>query len=95
MVSASAISETPSMPATRRAIASLRSIGTSPSNGQPNAVDIVTLTLRPAAAASGATCSTTSTVWSEVMFWLRWAKVSVLATTRLTSWMPGVTRARS
>ena len=93
MVSPSAISSTPAR-APSTASATTRSAGTSPSNGQPNATDSVSVVNSPAARAA----ATTSSAWrcaSVVgMFWFRIEKVSVTPTTTFTSSTP-VRRARS
>ena len=70
------------------------SSGTSPSNGQPKAAEIVTVTRMPSAAARARILDTTSTASATDMPWLRWLKVSVVITTVFTSRIPAA-RARS
>ena len=87
IVSASAISAAPAA-AARRTISTTRSTGTSPSYGQPNAVEIVRVARIPASLASGAIASNTATVSSLVAPWLRIANVSVVTATTLISRIP-------
>ena len=70
------------------------SSGTSPSNGQPKAAEIVTVTRIPSAAARARILDTTSTASATDMPWLRRLKVSVVITTVFTSRIPAA-RARS
>ena len=93
IVSPSASSCTPDAAAST-ASATTRSAGTSPSNGQPNAVASVSVVNNPAARAS-ATTETTSRIASAVdMFWFFQENVSLTETTTFTSSTP-VRRARS
>ena len=88
MVSAKAISPRPSAAASRT-MPTTRSAGTSPSNGHPNATEIVSeiggppsILRRPTMPASTATCSAT------VAPWLRTPKPSLAQTTTLASSQP-------
>ena len=85
MVSASAISVTPSAPASR-ASATTWSSGTSPSNGQPKATERVTLIGGPPSTSRRATIAASAAIWSATPApWLRMPKPSVAQTTTLAS----------
>ena len=87
MVSATAISS--GCPAaTRSARRTTLSMGTSPSNGQPKAVEIVICARMPAARAARAMSSQASTPSSTLEPWLRWLKLSVAAMAMPTSAQP-------
>ena len=87
MVSAIAISRAP-VSAARSAIATTRSVGTSPSNGQPNAAPIVAETFNPDSRAFAAMVSNERSEPSMPMFWFRSENVSLATRTTFTSSTP-------
>src|SRR5829696_774682 len=93
MVSPRASSCTPERAAST-ASATTRSTGTSPSNGQPNATDRVSVVSSPASRAPATTSAACRIASAVGMFWLRPENVSVTPTTAFTSSTP-VRSARS
>ena len=93
IVSQVATTRSPTAP-TWGATSTRRPTSTSPSYGQPNEADSVTLTGRPASRARGAIAATAAMASAVVIPWFFSEKVSVTITTRLTS-STRVSRARS